>query len=144
MENINHIEDKFFKSLIKSNGLNSPSADFTANVMSQIIAPTMRHQTSSRLLGKNLTLGIFVLVGIINILIFYFIWPYITVWIPENSFFIFALNNLKLFIQSHLLTLVQRSASLSLLFIISLGIITLFGKEELFHQFQKITKRFTY
>jgi len=143
MNDLNNIDDKFLKSLIASDGLESPSATFTENIMARIPEPKAVVQESSRLIGKNFTLIIFFLVGLANILLFYFIWPYLTVWMPENSFFVFAVTNIKIFIQSHMISVMQRSASLTLLIIISLGTITIFGKDELFQSLQKITKRFS-
>jgi cation transport ATPase len=144
MNDLTNIEDdEFLKSLITSDGLESPSVTFTEKLMAKILQPKTVVQESSRLIGKNFTLIIFLLVGLANILLFYFIWPYLTVWMPENSFFVFAVTNIKIFVQSHLISLMQRSASLSLLIIIGLGTITIFGKDEIFQSFQKITRRFS-
>jgi len=141
MTEIEKIDDKFLQALIKTDGIRSPSFNFTNAVMARIPKKEVVVEESTRLIGKNLTLLIFVLIGILNIALIYFLWPYISVWIPENSFVLFIIENIKLFARSYVLTLVQRSATISLLLVITLGSITIIGKEEIQETFSKFTKR---
>ena len=134
------LDDKFLKALIKSDGIKSPSRDFTKNIMARIPKREVITKESSRIIGKNLTLFIFILIGLLNSIILYFIWPYLSVWIPENSFYLFVFENVKVLIKSHLMTIIHRSTTISLLLIITLGSITIIGKEEIVELFHK-TKR---
>jgi len=135
------IDDLFLKALIKNDGIRTPSNNFTANIMAKIPAREVVIQESSRLFGKNLTLFIFLLVGIINVIVLYFIWPYLSVWIPENSFAMFIIENITIFLRSYISNLVNLSATLSLLFVIIIGSITIFGKDEIVSNVQRFSKR---
>ncbi len=135
------IDDQFLKALIKSDGIKSPSFNFTANIMAKIPGRDVVVKESSRLIGKNLTLLIFLLVGIINIVLIYFIWPYLTVWIPENSFLMFLIDNIQLFVRSYVMTVIQRSATVSLLIVIALGSIIIIGREEILETYHRFTNR---
>lgn len=134
-------DDQFLKALIKSDGIKSPSFNFTAKVMAKIPNRDIVIEESSRLLGRNLTLLIFLLVAIINVILIYLIWPYLSVWIPENSFVMFLLENVKLFVESYITTIIHRSATISLLIIIALGSITIIGREEIIETYHRFTKR---
>jgi len=135
------LDDKFLKALIKSDGIKSPSMDFTAAIMSKIPKRETIATESSRLMGKNLTLSIFIIIAFLNLVVFYFVWPYLSVWIPENSPIYFIIDNLKLIVKSHLLTIIQRSTTISLLIVIALGSITIIGKEEIIDLFQKGSRK---
>ncbi len=135
------IDDQFLKALIKSDGIKSPSFNFTAKIMAKIPTGEVIVEESSRLIGKNLTLLIFVLVGIANAVLLYFIWPYLSIWIPENGFLMFLIENTQLFVRSYFMTVIQGSATISLLLVIALGSITLIGREEIIETFQRFTKR---
>ncbi len=135
------LDDRFLKALIKSDGIKSPSRDFTKNIMARIPKREVIAKESTRIVGKNLTLSIFILIGLLNIIILYFVWPYLSVWIPENSFFLFVLDNLKILIKSHMMTIIHRSTTISLLLTITLGSITIIGKEEIIEMFQKTNRK---
>ena len=135
------IDDKFLQALIKSDGIKSPSFNFTAKIMAKIPGKEIVVEESSRLIGRNLTLLIFILIGIVNAVLLYFLWPYLSVWIPENGFLMFMLDNIQLAIRSHVLTVIQKSATISLLLVIILGSITIIGREEILESFHRFTKR---
>ena len=137
------IDDQFLQALIKSDGIQSPSFNFTAKIMAKIPSREVVVEESSRLIGKNLTLLIFILVGIANAALLYFLWPYLSVWIPENSFLMFMVENIQLAVRSHIMTVIQRSATVSLLLVIILGTITIIGREEILETFHRFTKRTT-
>lgn len=144
MEQQDHIEDLFLKALIKNGGLKTPSKDFTARIMAKIPNTKIVAQESSRLIGKNLTLFIFALVGIINLLIIYFVWPYLSIWLPENSLLLFLLENANTFLRTYFLELVSRSATVSLLIVIGLGSITILGRDEILNRIQSFKKKPTF
>jgi hypothetical protein len=100
-------------------------------------------EESSKFIGRNLTLLIFILVGIINMLILYFVWPYISVWIPENSLVDIIISSLLIFIQDYAGRLFNQSATISLLFIIGFGIFIIVGKDEFQRFLSKFSKRFS-
>lgn len=137
------IEDLFLKALIKNDGLKVPSRNFTASVISKLPKKQVVVDESSRFVGKNLTLLIFVLVAIINVLVLYFLWPYFSVWIPENSFVNIILDSIGLFVKDYASRIFNQSATLSLLFIIGFGIFVLIGKEEFYKILNKFSKRFS-
>jgi len=133
------LEDLFLQALIRNDGLKVPSKNFTATVMSKLPKKQVVVEESSKFIGKNLTLIIFGLVAVINIAILYFVWPYLSVWIPENSFVNIILDSVSIFIREYASRLFNQSATVSLLFIIGFGIFVLIGKDE----FQKIYNKFT-
>ena len=141
MNEIDKIDDQFLQALIKSDGIKSPSFNFTAKIMEKIPTHEVVVDESSRLIGKNLILLIFILVGIANAVLLYFLWPYFSVWIPENGFILFMLENIQLAVRSHIMTVIQRSATVSLLLVIVLGSITILGREEILETFHRFTKR---
>lgn len=136
-----HIEDLFLKALIKNDGLKTPSRDFTKNIMAKIPTGKVVVEESSRFLGRNLTMFIFFLVGVINLVILYFIWPYLSVWLPENSILAFMLENANNFLSQHISQLFERSATISLLLIIGLGLFILLGRDETMDGLQKLFKK---
>lgn len=129
MNKRNNIEDAFFQSLIKSDGLLKPSLDFTNKLMARLPIKNIEIQQSSSLIGRNITLFIFVLIGFINLLTIYLLWPYISVWLPENSIFLFIIDQANTLLHSYVTALFNRSATLSLLLVIILGVITIIGKD---------------
>lgn len=136
-----HIEDLFLKALIKNDGLKTPSRDFTKNIMAKIPSGKVVVEESSRFVGRNLTMLIFFLVGIINLVIMYFIWPYLSVWLPENSILAFMLENANNFLSQHLSYLFERSATISLLLIIGLGLVIILGRDETMDGLHKLYKK---
>jgi len=141
METQNNIQDKFLKSLITNDGLESPNFDFTSRLMAKIPTRKVMIQESSRLIGKNITLLIFILIGVINLTILYFAWPYISVWIPENSITSFILGNLNNLLQNYISQLVSRSLTISLIFVIIVGSISIIGIDELGNSFHRLYKK---
>jgi len=135
------MDDLFLEALIKSDGIKSPSFNFTAKIMAKIPSREIVVEESSRIIGKNITLLIFIIIGIANMALIYFIWPYLSVWIPENSFLMFIINNIEVFIRSYVMTIIQRSATISLLLVIGLGSITIIGKEEIVETYHRYTGR---
>ena len=136
-----HIEDLFLKALIKNDGLNTPSRDFTKNIMAKIPTGKVVVEESSRFIGRNLTMFIFFLVGMINLVILYFIWPYLSVWLPENSILAFMLENANNFLSQHISQLFERSATISLLLIIGLGLFIILGRDETMDGLHKLYKK---
>jgi len=137
-KNKNELEDLFLQALIRNDGLKVPSRNFTANVMSKLPKKQVVVEESSKFIGKNLTIIIFGLVAIINIIVLYFLWPYLTVWIPENSFVNVILDSIMFFIQEYAIRIFNHSATISLILVIGFGLFVLIGKEE----FQKIYHKF--
>lgn len=141
MKENDHIEDLFLQALIRNDGLKTPSRDFTSKVMAKLPSGKVVVKESSRFIGKNLTLLIFLLIAVINLVIIYLIWPYLSVWLPENSLFALVLANANDFIQLYFDKFIDRSATLSLLIIIGFGVFILFGRDEMMSGWNKITKR---
>lgn len=136
-----HIEDLFLKALIKNDGLKTPSRDFTKHIMAKIPTGKVVVEESSRFVGRNLTMFIFFLVGVINLVILYFIWPYLSVWLPENSILAFMLENANNFLSQHLSQLFERSATISLLLIIGFGLFILLARDETMDGLHKLYKK---
>lgn len=135
------IEDLFLQALIRNDGLKTPSRDFTKRVMANLPSGKVVVQESSRFIGKNLTLLIFFLIAIINLIIVYLIWPYLSVWLPENSLFAVVIENANTFLRHYVSQFMDRSATVSLLIIIGISIFVLFGRDEMLNGWNKITKR---
>ncbi len=135
------VEDLFLKALIKNDGLKTPSKDFTALVMSKLPVAEKIVVESSKVIGKNITWLIFGLIALINLLILYFLWPYLSVWIPENSLIAIVLDRANGFVAHYLTSFISRSATLSLLIIIGIGGYFLLENSAIKLGFQKITKR---
>lgn len=142
-KNTEQLEDLFLQALIRNDGLKVPSRNFTANVMSKLPKKQVVVEESSKFIGRNLTLLIFILVGIINMLILYFVWPYISVWIPENSLVDIIISSLLIFIKEYAGRIFNQSATISLLFIIGFGIFIIVGKDEFQRGLSKFSKRFS-
>jgi len=137
MKQQEQLHDTFLKSLIKSDGLMKPSYDFTAKLMAKLPFEHKLAQEPSPFIGRNLTLLIFLLVAFINFIVLYLIWPYLSVWLPENSIVLFILDQAELLIRSHFATIINRSATISMVLVIGLGTTTLIGREEITHLFFK-------
>lgn len=135
------LEDLFLQALIKNDGLKVPSRNFTASVMSKLPKKQIVVEESSKFIGRNLTILIFSLVAIINIVVVYFLWPYFSVWIPENSIVTLVLDSVKLFILDYAGRIFNQSATLSLLLIIGFGVFFLIGKDEFQKVFNKFSKK---
>lgn len=140
---IEQVEDLFLKALIKNDGLKVPSKNFTASIMAKLPSPKVVAEESTRFLGRNLTLIIFGIVAVINIIIIYFLWPYFSVWIPENSVIGMVLDNLSALVSGYATRIFHQSITISLLLIIGLGIFVLIGKDSFQHAFQKLSGRFS-
>ncbi|OYT15442.1 MAG: hypothetical protein B7C24_13075, partial [Bacteroidetes bacterium 4572_77] len=137
MNKQDYINDAFFQSLIKKDGLQKPSQDFTSKLMARIPINNAVVAEPVKLVGRNLTLLIFTIVGFINLATIYFIWPYLSVWIPENSLLIFIIDQINILISSHISSMIERSATISLFLVITLGITTLIGVDEIGSWFSK-------
>lgn len=136
-----HIEDLFLKALIKNDGLKVPSRDFTSKVMAKIPSGKVVIEESSRFMGRNLTLLIFFLVGIINLVVLYFLWPYITVWVPENSMLTLIFDSIILFAKDYASRIFDQSATIALLFIIGFGVFVIVGSRDWKKNLDKFSKR---
>jgi len=135
------VEDLFLKALIKNDGLKTPSRDFTSLVMSRLPVAEKIVVESSKMIGKNITWLIFGLIALVNIIIIYFLWPYLSVWIPENSLIAIVLDKANGFVSHYLTSFISRSATLSLLIIIGTGGYFLLENSAIKLSLQKITKR---
>ena len=98
-------------------------------------------QESSRFIWKNLTIFIFFLIAIINLIIVYLLWPYLSVWLPENSLFAVVVDNANTFIRHYVSQFMDRSATIFLLVIIAISLFVLLGRDEMLNGWNKITKR---
>lgn len=129
MKKQNNIEDSFLQSLIKSDGLSKPSWDFTNKLMARLPIKNVEIEESSSLIGRNITLFIFILIGFINLLTIYLLWPYLSVWLPENSILLFIIDQANTLLHTYVTALFNRSATISLLLVIILGVTTIVGKD---------------
>lgn len=135
------LEDLFLQALIKNDGLKVPSRNFTATVMSKLPKKQVVVEESSKFIGRNLTILIFALIAIINMIVLYLLWPYFSVWIPENSLVNIILDSMTLFVKDYASRIFNQSATVSLLVIIGFGIFVLIGREEFQKAFSKFSKR---
>jgi len=135
------LEDLFLQALIKNDGLKVPSRNFTSSVMSKLPKKQVVVEESSKFIGRNLTILIFSLVAIINVVVLYLLWPYLSVWIPENSLVTIILDSVTLFIKDYASRIFNQSATVSLLIIIGFGIFILIGREEFQKAISKFSKR---
>jgi hypothetical protein len=124
------LEDLFLQALIRNDGLKVPSRNFTASVMAKLPKKQLVIEESSKFIGKNLTILIFVMVAIINIVVLYFLWPYFSLLIPENSFVNIIIDSASVFVGEYANKIFNQSATVSLLVIIGFGIFVLLGREE--------------
>lgn len=138
-KNKEELEDLFLQALIRNDGLKVPSKNFTASVMSKLPKKQIVVEESSKFIGKNIAIIMFGIVALINVAILYFIWPYLSVWIPENSFVNIIIDSISIFVGEYANRLFNQSATVSILFIIGFGLFILIGKEE----FQKILHKFS-
>jgi len=141
MKEQENIEDLFLQALIKNDGLKTPSRDFTSRVMANIPSGKVVVKESSRFIGRNLTLLIFLLIGIINLIVIYFLWPYLSVWIPENSLLTMIIDNASAILGYYAHRIFNQSVTISLLIIIGIGIFVLVGRDEMMDSWNKISKR---
>jgi hypothetical protein len=140
----NQVEDLFLKALIKNDGLKTPSKDFTAMVMSRLPKAEKLVVESTKMVGKNITFLIFGLVAIINLIVLFFLWPYLSVWIPDNSLISIILDNANSLITQYALTFFSRSATLGLLIIIATGGYFLLENSVIKPGLQKISRRISF
>ena len=141
MKEQENISDLFLQALIKNDGLKTPSRDFTSRVMANIPSGKVVVKESSRFIGRNLTLLIFLLIGIINLIVIYFLWPYLSVWIPENSLLTMIIENASTILGYYANRIFNQSVTISLLIIIGIGIFVLVGRDEMMDSWNKISKR---
>jgi hypothetical protein len=120
--------DLFLKSLFSENHLMSPSLGFTAGILAKI------HQKASipsesvvSTAGKNITFLIFILIALINLILVNVVWPYVSVWLPEEGILRYLLENLNTLVLDYALGFISSTFTFSLLFIIALASFSLFG-----------------
>jgi hypothetical protein len=135
------LNDPFLKTLFKEEQLAQPSENFTANIMAKL---KQKQQIvidgSLNAVGKKITYLIFGLIALLNVSLLYLIWPYLSVWLPEEGILSYLLDNLNNVLINYAQHIFSRTFSLSLLFIIVLSSISLFGMDDFlrkyFHKIQ--------
>ncbi len=125
------LNDPFLKTLFKEEQLTQPSEKFTANIMAKLKQKQQIVIDSSlNTVGKKVTYLIFGLIALLNLSLIYFIWPYLSVWLPEEGILSYLLDNLNVVFINYAQHIFSRTFSLSLLFIIVLSSISLFGMDD--------------
>jgi len=124
-------QDNFLKSLFNEDCIMSPSLNFTANIMVKIQAKESAIITPAiNTVGKKVTFLIFGLIALINLTIVFILWPYVSVWLPEEGLFRYLLENLNSVVSDYILRIFMRTVSFSLIFIIILGSFSLLGVDS--------------
>jgi hypothetical protein len=136
-----NMDDLFLQALIKNDGLKVPSKSFTKIIMDRLPNKQIVIEESSHFIARNLTLLIFLLIAIINVVIVYFLWPYISIWLPENNFINIILDSISFFARDYISRIIEQSATVSLLFIIGIGGFVLLGGDAVQKFVGKIIKR---
>ncbi|MDA3905433.1 MAG: hypothetical protein PF484_05085 [Bacteroidales bacterium] len=124
-------QDTFLKSLFNDNHLMAPSLNFTANVLAAIQKKeSLVLDPNVNAVGKNVTYLIFGLIALINLVVIYIIWPYVSVWLPEEGILRYLLENMNTVFLDYAIRIFSRTASFSLIFIIALALFSLFGIDD--------------
>lgn len=124
-------QDTFLKSLFNEDFLMSPSMNFTANILAAIQQKeSMALDTSASTVGKKVTFLIFGLIALINLVVVFIVWPYVSVWLPEEGLFRYLLENMNSLFLDYVLRIFTRTFSFSLIFIIALASFSLFGVDD--------------
>jgi hypothetical protein len=146
MESYQEIEkDNFLKSLFNEDCLMSPSLNFTSNLMQKINAKDIAvSSAATNAVGKKITFLIFGLIALINICLIFFLWPYVSVWLPEEGLFRYFLENLNTIISAYAIRIFLRTASFSLIFIIILASFSLFGIDNILKKRFRILQNSTF
>lgn len=125
-------QDTFLKSLFNEDYLLSPSLNFTANIMANIQEKeSLAVNPSVSTVGKKVTFLIFGLIALINLAVVFFVWPYVSVWLPEEGIIRYLLDNMNTVFLDYLIRIFSRTFSLSLIFIIALASFSLFGIDDI-------------
>lgn len=124
-------QDTFLKSLFNEDYLLSPSLNFTANIMASVQQKeSLAIDPSVSAVGKKVTFLIFGLIALINITLVFIIWPYISVWLPEEGIVRYLLENMNTVFLDYVIRIFTRTFSFSLIFIIALASFSLFGVDD--------------
>lgn len=124
-------QDTFLKSLFNEDFLMSPSLNFTANVLASIKQKeNLALDSSVSAVGKKVTFLIFGLIALINLVVVFIIWPYVSVWLPEEGLFRYLLENMNSVFLDYVIRIFTRTFSFSLIFIIALASFSLFGVDD--------------
>jgi hypothetical protein len=125
-------QDTFLKSLFNEDYLLSPSLNFTANIMASIQQKeSLAIDSSVSTVGKKVTFLIFGLIALINLIVVFIVWPYITVWLPEEGIIRYLLENTNSVFVDYVISIFSRTFSFSLIFIIALASFSLFGLDDI-------------
>jgi len=124
-------QDTFLKSLFNEDYLLSPSLNFTANIMASVQQKeSLALDPGVSAVGKKVTFLIFGLIALINLAVVFIIWPYISVWLPEEGIVRYLLENMNTVFLDYVIRIFTRTFSFSLLFIIALASFSLFGIDD--------------
>lgn len=123
-------QDHFLKSMFNESYLMSPSLNFTTNLMAVIQKETIGIKAPASSVGKKVTFFIFGLIALINITLIYIIWPYVSVWLPEEGIVRYLLDNMNSVFVDYIIRIFTRTFSFSLIFIIALASFSLFGIDD--------------
>lgn len=124
-------QDTFLKSLFNEDHLLSPSLNFTANIMANVQQKeSLALDPSVSAVGKKVTFLIFGLIALINLAVVFIIWPYISVWLPEEGIVRYLLENMNTVFLDYVIRIFSRTFSFSLIFIIALAAFSLFGIDD--------------
>ena len=124
-------QDTFLKSLFNEDYLLSPSLNFTANIMASVQQKeSLVIDPSVSAVGKKVTFLIFGLIALINLTLIFIIWPYISVWLPEEGIVRYLLENMNTVFLDYVIRIFTRTFSFSLIFIIALAAFSLFGVDD--------------
>lgn len=124
-------KDAFLKSLFNEDSLMAPSLNFTSNIL-EAIKKKESFATGQEVspVGKKVTFLIFGLIGLINLVVVFIIWPYVSVWLPEEGILRYLLENVNSVFLDFVVSIFSRTFSFSLLFIIALASFSLFGVDD--------------
>lgn len=123
-------QDTFLKSLFNEDYLMAPSLNFTANIMANILQKEGSVVEPVSTVGKKVTFLIFGLIALINLIVVFIIWPYASVWLPEEGIIRYLLENMNTVVLDYIIRIFSRTFSFSLIFIIALALFSLFGIDD--------------
>ncbi|MBN2237487.1 MAG: hypothetical protein JW729_07995 [Bacteroidales bacterium] len=124
-------QDAFLKSLFNEDYLMSPSLNFTASILEKVQQREGLTETPAvSVVGKNITFLIFGLIALLNLVVLFIVWPYISVWLPEEGILRYLLQNVNTVFANYIYHIFTRTFSFSLLFIIALASFSLFGIDD--------------
>lgn len=124
-------QDTFLKSLFNEDYLMSPSLNFTSNIMEAIQQKeSLASKAVVNPVGKKITFLIFGLIALLNMAVIFLVWPYISVWLPEEGIVRYLLDNINTVFLDYIIRIFSRTYSFSLIFIIALASFSLFGIDD--------------